>query len=181
VGLSVDRRLVETAALLHDIDKALPSDHPVRELGHGHAGAAWLSEAGHPELARAIAAHPVMRLNDPGAEEWIVDAPLEERLVTYADKRGTQRVVSLEKRFARWRCKHPSYRDQLDSAFVMASRLEQSVCAALGLEPGEVERLRWVDDALVRATAAGFIDMDAIMATPALTSADASGDRPAPA
>ena len=34
-GLVVDRRLVETAALLHDIDKALPRDHPLRSLGHG--------------------------------------------------------------------------------------------------------------------------------------------------
>ena len=37
-GLAVDRRLVETAALLHDIDKALPADHPLRALGHGRAG-----------------------------------------------------------------------------------------------------------------------------------------------
>lgn len=178
VGVPVDRRMVETAALLHDVDKALPREHPTRALGHGHAGAAWLSEAGHPELARTIAAHPVMRLNEPGAADWIENAPIEERLVTYADKRGTQRVVSLEKRFARWQRKHPQHRAQLDAAFEMASRLEQGVCGALGLEPREVERLRWVDDALARATAAGNIDMDAVMAMSAQAGSVDSGDRP---
>ena len=34
-GITVDRRLAETAALLHDVDKALPREHPLRSLGHG--------------------------------------------------------------------------------------------------------------------------------------------------
>ena len=157
VGLPVDRRLVVTAALLHDVDKALPRDHPMRRLGHGKAGAAWLSEAGHPELARAIEAHPVMRLNDPGAAEWIVDAPIEDRIVTYADKRATQRVVSLDKRFERWQRKHPEYRERLDAALEMARQLEATLCTAIGIKPGQVERLRWVDEAMSRAVAAGVL------------------------
>ena len=122
-GLGVDRRLVETAALLHDIDKALPADDPLRELGHGHAGAAWLSAAGHAELARPVAAHPVMRLDAPDADEWLATAPLEDRIVCYADKRATQRVVSLEQRFERWRGKHPDYADHLAVALMRARRL----------------------------------------------------------
>ena len=37
-GVAVDRALVESAALLHDLDKALPETDPLRRLGHGHAG-----------------------------------------------------------------------------------------------------------------------------------------------
>lgn len=157
-GLTVDRRLAETAALLHDVDKALPPNHPLKELGHGEAGAAWLTEAGHAELARAIIAHPVTRFADPGAETWVTNAPIEERIVTYADKRATQRVVSLEQRFDRWRRKHPEYRLKLDRAYEVAVRLEDVLCTAIGIEPTDVERLRWVDDAMARAFPAGVPD-----------------------
>ena len=154
-GISVDRRLVETAALLHDVDKALPHDHRLRELGHGMAGAAWLSEAGHPELARALQAHPVSRLDEPDATSWVVEAAIEERIVNYADKRALQRVVSLAQRFERWRRKHPEYTVGLDRAFLVAQRLEAELCDAIGIEPGAVERLRWVDDAIARAAVSG--------------------------
>jgi len=157
-GLVVDRRLVEAAALLHDVDKALPPDHPLRELGHGAAGAAWLSEHGHAELARTLIAHPVTRFTDPDAETWIREAPIEERIVTYADKRATQRVVSLEQRFDRWRRKHPEYRERLARAYEVAQRLEDTLCTAIGIEATDVERLRWVEDAMSRAFAAGVPD-----------------------
>jgi len=155
-GLTVDRRLVETAALLHDVDKALPPDHPLKNLGHGPAGAEWLIQAGHAELARALIAHPVTRFTDSDAETWVSEAPLEERIVTYADKRATQRVVSLEQRFDRWRRKHPEYRIQLDRAFAVAQLLESTLCSAIGIRATDVERLRWVDDAMARAFADGM-------------------------
>ena len=156
-GLAVDRRLVEAAALLHDVDKALPLDHPLRALGHGRAGAEWLAQAGHAELARTVAAHPVMRLVEPDADEWIADGQLEERIVAYADKRATQRVVSLDQRFARWCRKHPDYADRLHDALLQARRLEEGVCAAAGVAATQVERLRWVDEARARAFAAGAL------------------------
>jgi hypothetical protein len=154
-GVPVDRRLVETAALLHDVDKGLPRDLIAQELGHGAAGAAWLSEAGHPELARTVAAHPVLRLSDPGAADWVARAPLEERIVSYADKRATQRLVSLEQRFARWRRKHVEYADRLSASQAMAELLESTLCEAIGIKPDDVARLPWVGDAMTRATASG--------------------------
>jgi putative nucleotidyltransferase with HDIG domain len=150
-GLGVDRRLAETAALLHDIDKALPTDDPLRELGHGHAGAAWLSAAGHAELARPVAAHPVMRLDAPDADEWLATAPWEDRIVCYADKRATQRVVSLEQRFERWQGKHPDYADHLAVALARARRLESAICEAIGIPAECIERLPWVGEALGRS------------------------------
>lgn len=155
--MAIDRRMVETAALLHDVDKALPRDHPLRSLRHGAAGAAWLTEAGHAELARALRAHPVVRLGDAAAADWVVSAPIEERIVCYADKRATQRVVSLEQRFARWERKHPAYAERLAHALGMARRLEAGICDALHISPTEVERLRWVEDALRRAEGNGSI------------------------
>ena len=151
-GIRVDRRLVETAALLHDVDKAFRDDHPLRRYPHGRAGAEYIAAAGHPELARAVAGHPVMRLGDADAERWIVEGPIEDRIVSYADKRGTERVVSLDQRFERWYRSHPDKSDRLELAHQRARRLEATLCDALGVAPTEVERLRWVDEARTRAT-----------------------------
>lgn len=180
-GLAIDRRLVETAALLHDVDKALPREHPLRALGHGKAGAAWLSEAGHAELARALVAHPVMRLNAPDVDTWLSDAPIEERIVAYADKRATQRVVSLEQRFERWQRKHPDYAVRLDHALGMARRLEAELCAVIGVRADEIERLRWVDDAMARARNNGLLPAHPSRAAVDAMPDSAAGDDAVPA
>src|SRR5919106_2630898 len=60
-GIPVDVRLVEVAALLHDIDK------PRTRAGdgiHGAAAAEQLAEMGYPELAAPVASHPLPCLLD---------------------------------------------------------------------------------------------------------------------
>ena len=151
-GISVDRRLVEAAALLHDVDKLLPSRHPLKALGHGDAGARWLSERGFEELARPVANHPVTRLSDEERyRRWASFASREERIVAYADKRAIQRLVSLDQRFARWERRHPDYGERLTIARRRAERLERDICEAAGIAPTQVRRLRWVRDAMARA------------------------------
>src|SRR5215210_4842944 len=99
-GRELDRTLVEAAALLHDVDKALAEAEPLRRLGHGAAGAAWLTERGNAELAPAVANHPVSMFSDDGRyAAWVAGASLEARIVAYADKRATRDVVSLDERF----------------------------------------------------------------------------------
>jgi hypothetical protein len=150
-GTPVDRALVEGAALLHDLDKALPGTDPLRELGHGHAGAAWLTQHGHGELAPAVASHPVMRLTSPGAERWLTGSTLEERIVAYADKRAAQRLGPLDARFARWFERHPEHGAGLRVARGRAAVLERSICDAADVDPVDVRRLRWVQDAFAQA------------------------------
>ena len=157
-GMTVNQRLVETAALLHDIDKALPIGDPLRALRHGQGSAAWLAAAGHPELARAVASHPVTRLRDGDSfRRWAAFASLEERIVAYADKRAGQRLESMDARFASWRRRYPPSAPGHDGAwddatFVAvrrrAERLEADVCRAAGVAPEEVRRLRWTGAAL---------------------------------
>jgi putative nucleotidyltransferase with HDIG domain len=144
-GGMVDRRLVEAAALLHDVDKLLPGDHELKPLGHGGAGARWLEQRGFGELAAAVAGHPVTRLADDGHyRHWVEGATLEERIVAYADKRAAQRLQPMEARFARWRRRHPERVANLRIARDRAERLEREVCAAAGITPSDVRRLRWV-------------------------------------
>ena len=63
-GVAVDVPLVEAAALLHDLDKALPADHPLKSLGHGAAGGEWLRRNGFARARGAVAGHPVWLLAD---------------------------------------------------------------------------------------------------------------------
>ena len=159
-GMTLDRTLVEAAALLHDIDKLLPASDPARALPHGEGSAAWLTGAGHPELAWAVANHPLTRLLDGERyRHWAAFASREERLVAYADKRAGQRLESMDMRFAAWRRRYPRValvkggatgwdETEMRAVRARAERLEADVCRAAGVVPSEVRRLAWTGPAL---------------------------------
>lgn len=149
-GVAVDRALVEAAALLHDVDKAIPPSDRAAALPHGEGSAAWLAARGMVELAPAVAAHPVTRLVGAGADDWLPSAPIEELLVAYADKRAGQRLESLDARFAGWRRRYPDgwSADEDRRARTRADALEATVCARAGVAPAAVRRLPWTGRAL---------------------------------
>ncbi len=153
-GRRVDRRLVESAALLHDIDKIVGSADAGGEP-HGNGSAFWLTARGHAELAPVVAGHPVTRLVDAADfAAWSVAASDEGRIVAYADKRAGQRLETLDERFASWARRYPPREDGSgwDGATIVAVRaravrLEADVCALAGTSPSAVERLRWTGPA----------------------------------
>jgi hypothetical protein len=156
-GITVDRQAIETAALLHDVDKVLPATDPARGLRHGDGSADWLARQGHPELGRLVANHPVTRLAEGEVfRRWAAFPSREERVVAYADKRAGQRLEPMAARFASWRRRYPDGWTPATWAAVerRAARLEAEVCGAAGCAPKEVGRLRWTGRAL-RAAAAG--------------------------
>jgi hypothetical protein len=150
-GAAVSRPLVESAALLHDVDKVLPEDDPARALEHGRGSAAWLTRAGHPELGHAVAGHPVTRLAAPDASRWLAAATAEELIVAYADKRVGQRLESLDARFASWRRRYPDSDLDLARMRDLAGELERRVCRLADTPPDAVRRLRWTGNALRQA------------------------------
>ena len=167
-GIAVDRRLVESAALLHDVDKALPADDPARALRHGDGSADWLTRHGHPELARAVANHPVTRLVDGESfRRWAAFATREERIVAYADKRAGQHLETVDERFASWLRRYPERvvdgrREGWDeptwrAVRERALRLEADVCRAAGIAPSQVRRLAWTGEAIRQARAQGVV------------------------
>jgi hypothetical protein len=158
-GVGVQRTLVESAALLHDVDKALPSDDPARALPHGDGSADWLTRGGYGELGRIVAAHPVTRLLDEERyRRWAAFASREERIVAYADKRAGQRLESMAARFASWERRYPAGWSADDRLRVLARarRLEADVCGAARVRPEEVGRLRWTATAF-QASGAGSV------------------------
>jgi len=168
-GTPVDRRAVEVAALLHDVDK-LPAAGADARLRHGEGSAAWLETHGLGELATLVRDHPVTHLADDALAARLAAAPLEARLVAYADKRAGQRLESMDERFASWARRYPSgpgthvrprtgdsptgtgWGDETASLVAARSReLEREVCALAGAPPADVRRLRWSRRALREA------------------------------
>ena len=151
-GRPVDRALVEAAALLHDVDK-LAVDVTPAGLRHGEGSAAWLEAHGMAELAAVVRDHPVTRLAEPGFASWSRTATLEARIVAYADKRAGQRLEPMAERFAAWRRRYPVGWDEVARALVerRALELERETCAAAGVDPTAVRRLRWSRRALREA------------------------------
>jgi putative nucleotidyltransferase with HDIG domain len=154
---AVDRSLVEAAALLHDVDKATPRAERLPGP-HGEAGAAWLGRRGYPELGEAVACHPVTLLVDDAHASRVLHAPIEAKLVAYADKRAGQRLEAMAERFGRWRRRHPHSRgsdgwspEVADAAWRHARRIEDEVCQLAGCRPEDVARLRWTSAALAAA------------------------------
>ena len=150
-GTGVDATAVAVAALLHDVDK-LPGARLVG-LRHGDGSAAWLTTAGHPELAPMVRDHPVTRLAEDGYEGWLDDASTEARIVAYADKRAGRHLESRDARFASWHRRYPGGWGPATDAVVRerARELEDDVCAMANVRPEDVRRLRWSRRALAAA------------------------------
>ena len=159
-GVPVDRAALDAAALLHDVDK-LPAAGSDGRLRHGEGSAAWLAARGLDELAPLVRDHPVTHLADDGLAARLATAPIEARIIAYADKRAGQRLEPMEARFASWRRRYPSgpgehvrprgggptgagWDDETASRVVERARdLERDVCAKAGIAPEDVARLRW--------------------------------------
>jgi len=133
-GIPIDRRLVEAAALLHDVDKLLPAGDPAARLPHGGGSAAWLARHGAAELARATANHPVTRLaEEERYRRWSAFSTREERVVAYADKRCGQRLEPMANRFAAWGRRFPAAEEVESRAGTRAGDGDRGPAAAAGV------------------------------------------------
>ena len=106
---------------------------------------------GFGALAALVRDHPVTRLADDEETRRLFAAPLEARIVAYADKRAGQRLQSMDDRFASWRRRYPAGpadpapgtvagkrgwdHELADRVYERALALERDVCAAAGIAP----------------------------------------------
>ena len=167
-GTPCNVRAVEVAALLHDVDK-IPAGR-VAGARHGEGSEAWLAAHGFPELGPLVRDHPVTRLASDADADRLATAPLEARVIAYADKRAGQRLESMAARFAGWDRRYPSEPGEPVLApgdrppggpswggataglvRARAEALEEAVCSLAGVAPTGVRRLRWARRALREA------------------------------
>ena len=135
-GVPVDVRLVEVAALLHDIDKL---ETRQGEGIHGQVAAERLAAMGFEELMAPVASHPVTCLLDDRCfpRGWA------SVIVSVADRHVAQAFMTIDERIDDMKVRHPAYAADLDAARRPANALEIELCDAAGLPPDDVvERLR---------------------------------------
>jgi putative nucleotidyltransferase with HDIG domain len=95
--IHIKKSLLLAAALLHDIDKNAPNRPGER---HPDAAVRTLRKEGMEEVARIVATHSVHAILDLA----IAPTSWEEKLLYLADKMVKQDVMTVDKRFALWRC-----------------------------------------------------------------------------
>jgi hypothetical protein len=120
-------RLVEVAALLHDIDKPETRGGGGR---HGEVAAERLTEMGYPELAAPVASHPVTCLLDDRCfpRGW------PSVLVSTADRHVAQAFLTVDERIDDMQRRHPEYAEDLDAARRPAIALEAELAEAAGMD-----------------------------------------------
>lgn len=138
-GIPIDGRLIEAAAVLHDIDKPR-----LRRTGgtHGVIGAKILTELGYDELAIPVASHPLPCLLDD--ERFPIGWP--SVIVAVADRHVAQSFMTIDERLDDMKLRHPEHAAAIESARRPAHALAAQVAEAVGLEAVALEerlRLAW--------------------------------------
>lgn len=127
-GERVDLDKLVMAALLHDIGK---STRYVRgnARNHAEASAEIVRREGLSGVAQIVSRHILDSIISS------VDFPRgwEEKIVFYADKVVTHRLVSVDERFADLQRRRPDIRDLLEASFAPTKALESEILHAAGL------------------------------------------------
>lgn len=134
--LKINLKLLEAAALLHDIDKAVPKLAGDR---HPDAGVRVLKEEGLVEVADLVATHPLHAILDLkiSPKTW------EQKLLYLADKMVKYDIVGVDRRFALWNNEHlpPEAQKILDESYPLVKKLEQEVFTLAGISLDDVVKL----------------------------------------
>jgi uncharacterized protein len=128
--------LIQAAALLHDIDKAilkLPGEH------HPDTGVRILIDEGMSEVAAIVRTHPLHSIVDPS----IAPSSWEEKVVYLADKMVKHDVVGVDGRFALWRAENlpENARMMLDTTYPKVKTLEKEVFDLIGVDSSQLALL----------------------------------------
>lgn len=134
-GVKIDRKTVDLASLLHDIDKI----YEIKGTGkHGQVSYEILSRM-DIRVATAVRKHLLSTIAREGLDTW------EEKVVYYADKRVTNdRVVTLEDRYKYLYEKYGTNRAAIESirrTEKPAFELEKEIFRKTGSRPGDLLKL----------------------------------------
>jgi putative nucleotidyltransferase with HDIG domain len=134
-GVRLDRPLIRSAALLHDITKTRSLQTGER---HSATGSDFLVARGMPEVADIVRQHVRLDAYDP------VGPVTPAEVVNYADKRVLHdRVAPLGERLAYILDRYgtdPAVRDRIRRTWVRTRELEEKLFRPLSFSPSDVGR-----------------------------------------
>lgn len=134
-GLTINKDLLQAAALLHDIDKAVPKLEGER---HPDTAVRLLQDLGMEEVARTVKTHSLHCILDPA----IAPKTWEEKILYLADKMVKFDIITVEKRFALWNAEHLPQQAQLElrDAFPLVKKLEKEILSIVSISPEDLPR-----------------------------------------
>jgi len=135
-GQRIDLRLVEAAALLHDIAKTVCLQ---TKEDHTQAGYCLLKEIGYDRIGEIVAQHVwLLKEGDPFSVS-------EEEVVNYGDKRVRHdQIVSLDERFVDLRKRYGkdqksiAYLERMEKAILV---VEHKIFVILKIDPADLQHL----------------------------------------
>ena len=131
-GADLDPLAVALGGYLHDIGKSPLLARDGRE--HHVLGPLVLAAEGRPALSELSRRHPVYAPRDPA----IAPRTLAEKIVYYADRRGGQRVVTLEERIDEQLARHPDLAGEREADLRAARAIEAEIFKAIDLMPEDL-------------------------------------------
>ena len=130
---SLDRRLMQAAALLHDITKTRSFD---TKENHAQTGAEFLEERRFPEVAQLVRQH--VRLDDYSATASIEAAAI----INYSDKRVLHdRIVSLDQRMQYILERYgetSAHQQRIRKLWQITTELEDRIFSRLAISPEDL-------------------------------------------
>ena len=131
-GSALDVAAVALGGYLHDIGKSpLLAGEP---RDHNLLGPLILVAEGLPDLAELSRRHPVYAPRDPAT----APRTLAERIVYYADRRGGQRVVTLEERIDEQLARFPDLARGRGQDLATARAIETELFQGIALRPEDL-------------------------------------------
>ncbi len=128
-GERVDIPSLVAGALLHDVGKSAAYKR-LRARNHAEASAEIIVREGLPPVVARIAERHIL---DSVLSPASYPSTWEEKVVFYADKVVTQRLVSLHERFSDLRSRRPDIEDLLEASLGPTKALESELLAAAGI------------------------------------------------
>lgn len=132
-GVVIDRKLVNSAALLHDIGKS-PRGLGCGNSHHGKIGGEIVIGEGFPQLKDPIIKHVVGKLRENNWESW------EEKIVYYADKLVTDRVITVDERMDDLIVRYPSFIEHFVESRPLIKEMELDIYKAMEKKLGDLPR-----------------------------------------
>lgn len=132
-SIEVNQPLLEVAALLHDIDNAIPKLPGER---HPDTGVRILHENQYGEVADLVKTHPLHAILD----QTLAPKTWEEKILYLSDKMVKHTIITVDERFRLWKSESlpRSAVQELDEAYPRVKALEQEVCIVLRVRPEDI-------------------------------------------
>ena len=131
-GADLDVRAISLGGYLHDIGKSPLLAGDARD--HNVLGPLVLAAEGLADLAELSRRHPVYAPRDPATQP----RTLAEKIVYYADRRGGQRVVTLEERIDEQLARFPELAHLRAQDLAYARAVEADVFRGIAVRPEDL-------------------------------------------